>query len=102
VKVFGSRAEDKAMSWIHASGSGDGAFGVADWLRLAAAPTFAIMALVTGLLGGAAPDGLCSAMRASPLCGMALMYALMSLFHAPPWLKLIPSRASSRVAKFNG
>src|SRR5581483_6893275 len=29
---------------------------------------------------------------ASPLGGMALMYALMSVFHAAPWLKLISSR----------
>jgi hypothetical protein len=28
-----------------------GALRVADWLRLAAAPTFAIMALLTGVLG---------------------------------------------------
>jgi hypothetical protein len=80
------------------SGPGDGAFGLADWLRLAAAPTFAIMALVTGVLGGAAPDGLCSAIRASPLCGMALMYGLMSVFHAPPWLKLISNRSGSPAA----
>jgi len=86
------------MSWIHASGTGDGAFGLADWLRLAATPTFAIMALVTGMLGGATPDQLCSAIHASPLCGMALMYGLMSLFHAPPWLKLISSRARSPAA----
>jgi hypothetical protein len=37
------------------------------WLRLAAAPTFAIMALLTAVLGGGAPDMLCSAVHhASP------------------------------------
>jgi hypothetical protein len=64
------------------------AVGAADWLYLAAAPTFAIMALVTSI-GGAA-DILCAA--ASPLNGMTAMYLLMSGFHLPPWLKLIASR----------
>jgi hypothetical protein len=64
-----------------------------EWLCLAAAPTFAIMALLTVLLGGGAPDTLCApAHDASPLGGMALMYWLMSAFHAAPWLKLISSR----------
>ena len=65
------------------------ALGAADWLCLAAAPTFAIMALLTGVLGGQA-DMLCAAApNASPLSGMALMYLLMSAFHSAPWLKLI-------------
>jgi hypothetical protein len=59
-----------------------------------AAPTFAILALWTGLFGGQ-PDVLCMGMQgASPLNGMALMYALMSIFHAAPWLKLIFSRGT--------
>jgi hypothetical protein len=63
----------------------------ADWLCLAATPTFAIMALLTAL-GGSEPDILCAAMQhASPL-GMTLMYLLMSAFHAAPWLKLICGR----------
>jgi len=62
--------------------------GRTGWLHLAATPTFAIMALVTGL--SAHPDMLCSAaMGASPLNGMALMYALMGAFHSAPWLRLI-------------
>ena len=65
------------------------ALGAADWLSLAAAPTFAIMALLTPVLGETS-DMLCSAARhASPLSGMAPMYVLMSIFHSPPWLKLI-------------
>jgi hypothetical protein len=64
----------------------------ADWLCLAATPTFAIMALLTAL-GGGEPDVLCAAMQhASPLSGMTLMYLLMSVFHAAPWLKLINGR----------
>jgi hypothetical protein len=71
------------------------AMGAADWLYLAAAPTFAIMALLTGAIGGGAPDILCSAAQdASPLSGMAPMYLLMSAFHSTPWLKLISNRRS--------
>ena len=64
--------------------------GAADWLYLAAAPTFAIMALLTALLGGGSP--LCSMAGASPLTGMVPMYLLMSAFHLPPWLRLISRR----------
>jgi len=66
-----------------------------DWLCLAAAPTFAIMALLTSVLGGSMPDMLCSSMHgASPLHGMALMYVLMSAFHSAPWLRLLSGRRS--------
>ena len=64
--------------------------GAADWLRLAASPTFAIMALATSVLAGGPHERLCSAAEgASPLGGMALMYALMSAFHSAPWLKFL-------------
>ena len=72
------------------------ALGAADWLCLAAAPTFAIMALLTGVLGGGQMAMLCSAAQdASPLSGMVPMYLLMSAFHSAPWLKLVSSRRSS-------
>ena len=62
----------------------------ADWLHLAAAPTFSIMALLTAVLDGGASDLLCSAAAgASPLTGMVPMYVLMSAFHAGPWLRLL-------------
>lgn len=68
--------------------------GAAEWIGLAAAPTFAAMALITSLPGGRL-EMLCSAAaHASPLSGMALMYLLMSAFHAAPWLKLISGRGS--------
>jgi hypothetical protein len=68
------------------------AAAAADWLCLAAAPTFAIMALLTAVLGGPA-DMLCSAAQAgSRLSGMVPMYLLMSAFHLAPWLKLISGR----------
>ena len=63
----------------------------ANGLHLAAAPTFAIMALLTYLLGDASP--LCGV--ASPLSGMVPMYLLMSAFHLPPWLKLMASWRNS-------
>ncbi len=66
------------------------ALGAADWLSLAAAPTFAIMGLLSGVLGGGRMDMLCSAAQdAPPLSGMVPMYLLMSGFHSAPWLKLI-------------
>jgi hypothetical protein len=69
--------------------------GITDWLALAAAPTFAVMALLTGVLGDTAPDMVCSAAHgASPLSGMVPMYLLMSAFHSAPWLKLLARRRS--------
>lgn len=66
--------------------------GVSTALSLAAAPSFAIMTLLTSVAGGT-PDMLCSADHAaSALSGMAPMYLLMSAFHLGPWLKLVSSR----------
>lgn len=66
---------------------------LADWLTLAAAPTFAFMALLTAVPGGGPLDVLCSAMPgASPFSGMALMYLLMSAFHLGAWLRLLAGR----------
>ncbi|MFZ5673090.1 MAG: hypothetical protein ACOZAM_09010 [Pseudomonadota bacterium] len=58
-------------------------------LSLAAAPTFAAMAAATGLLGGDPAAILCSGAGASPMSGMTLMYALMAVFHLPPWARLL-------------
>lgn len=63
---------------------------VGDWLCLAAAPTFAIMALVTAFYGS--PDICSVGPGASVLSGMVPMYTLMSAFHLAPWLKLASSR----------
>ena len=60
------------------------------WLSLAAAPTFAGMALLTGLVGS--PDMLCSMAGAFDIGGMVPMYLLMSAFHLAPWLRLISGR----------
>jgi hypothetical protein len=65
------------------------------WLSLAAAPTFAIMALLTWIHGGSMPDMLCSAAgNGFPLTGMIPMYLLMSAFHLSPWLGLLSGRPS--------
>ena len=79
----------------NAANSGFGT--LANWLSLAAAPTFAIMALLTGVAGNQA-NMLCAAGQAmSPLNGMAAMYALMSAFHLAPWLKLVAARAGGHL-----
>lgn len=56
-------------------------------LSLAAAPTFAVMAGLTVVMENGAQPVLCGG-HASSLGGMALMYALMSVFHITPWIKL--------------
>ncbi|MBN9546186.1 MAG: hypothetical protein J0I19_11985 [Alphaproteobacteria bacterium] len=58
--------------------------GASGLLRLAATPVFGLMALATR--DGGMPD--MPGMAASPLNGMALMYLLMAVFHATPWLGL--------------
>lgn len=63
------------------------------FLSLAAAPTFAIMALLTAVLGGGPLDTLCGA---SPLTGMVAMYMLMSVFHLAPWLRLITATTGEK------
>jgi hypothetical protein len=59
------------------------------WLAFAATPVFALMAALMGSPNGAKEMSCSAATHLSPLSGMALMYALMSAFHCPPWLRLI-------------
>ncbi|MHC2335133.1 hypothetical protein [Bradyrhizobium sp. USDA 4454] len=58
----------------------------ARWLSLAAAPTFAVMALLATMTPA---DMICGAMQGPlSLQGMVPMYVLMSAFHLAPWLRL--------------
>ena len=84
-----------AVDAANASASPTATKGAADRLSRAAAPTFALMALLTGVIGGGPMDAFCS-QDASPLSGMVLMYALMSAFHLAPWLKLFAGRRTRR------
>lgn len=70
-------------------------WSAADRLGLAAAPTFAMMALFSAVGGGPAQT-LCSTVSRWPLGDMVSMYLLMSLFHLTPWLRLISRRDERR------
>jgi hypothetical protein len=66
--------------------------GAAGWLALAASPTFALMAWIAA--NDAPRMTFCSSGSGIlPIDGMTGMYALMSLFHLSPWLRLACSRA---------
>ena len=64
--------------------------GAADWLSLAATPSFALMAVLTA--HGQADMFCLGAGHGSLLGGMVPMYALMSVFHSAPWIRLISRR----------
>jgi hypothetical protein len=73
----------EADACVHAEG----------WMSLAAAPTFAAMAIAISAQDAAAPTLLCSAMpHAAPWTGMVAMYALMSAFHSAPWWSRLARR----------
>ena len=66
----------------------------AEWLSLAAAPTFAAMALATAAVSGPA-DALCASGSGWPLDGMVLMYLLMGVFHVAPLLNWLGYRRAN-------
>jgi hypothetical protein len=69
------------------------AAAAASWLRLAAAPSFAVMALGSGFADSGTVIPLCSVESHSAALGsMAAMYGLMSVFAMVPWLNLIVAR----------
>ena len=57
---------------------------IARWLSLAAAPTFAITAVLMGIVGPSVSSG------------MVPMYALMAIFNFAPWLELISRQSRKR------
>jgi hypothetical protein len=67
---------------------GTTAFGLVEWLQLAATPTFATMAVLTGF-DGTPMNRLCSSEHGAALSGMVAMYLLMTVFHSRPWFNLI-------------
>lgn len=84
------------MSLSHCPGGDDdratrrtSARWAAGGLALAASPTFALMALLTGASGGGPDQMLCTSGQEPAIGGMATMYVLMSGFHLTPWLKLM-------------
>lgn len=85
---------DKPSSSVAGAG-GRLAAHVADWLAFAAAPTFALMALLTAATGST--DVMCmTTPDAFPIGGMVPMYLLMGGFHLAPWLRLAASRRGLR------
>jgi hypothetical protein len=78
------------------AGSGKAVPGGGALLTYAAAPTFALMAIWSGLSSGH-PDICGNGPEASPLTGMEAMYVLMSLFHMPAWLGLVSRRKRASV-----
>ena len=65
---------------------------LARWLALAATPTFAIMAVLTAVIGEGPASTLCVAGHGALLGGMVPMYLLMSAFHSATWLRWIAER----------
>ena len=82
-------SEEAEGAATHRNGA---ALRAANGLALAASPTFAIMALLTAVLGGGPADMLCSTGYSSLLGGMVPMYLLMSAFHSAAWLRLFSPR----------
>ncbi len=73
-------------------GNGAARRGAAPWatnaLALAASPVFAAMGALTAI--DAQAMALCASTPGFlPIDGMTAMYLLMSLFHLPPWLRLV-------------
>lgn len=95
-----SSANSCAGSVRAAAGSSRFIPGACQILHLAAAPTFAVMALLTATARGDASGILCvTAGDASPLTWMIAMYGLMSAFHAAPWLRLMGARLRAPSAR---
>jgi hypothetical protein len=64
---------------------------MAAWLAIAAAPTFAAMAIMTTFATSDSMAAMCGN-DPSSLAGMTPMYLLMSLFHSSPWLEMMGLR----------
>ncbi len=88
-----SKAQTHEVQFGGDAGRGHAALGTADWLSLAATPTFAVMAVLTAIQSNGQPDIFCSALHGPwPLGGMVPMYVLMAAFHFSAWLRFISLR----------
>ncbi|PDS74624.1 hypothetical protein [Rhizobium sp. L43] len=85
-----------AAEWLSLAAAADGSAdkpsssvaSVGGRLAFAAAPTFALMALLTAATGSTEVMCMTTA-DAFPIGGMVPMYLLMGGFHLAPWLRLI-------------
>jgi hypothetical protein len=67
----------------------------ADRLGLVAAPTFVLLAYLTGIADEGTMGTSCpTTSEPMPWSSMALMYGLMGVFHAGPWLRWLGRRWS--------
>ncbi|MGN6581929.1 MAG: hypothetical protein ACTHJ1_18340 [Bordetella sp.] len=89
----GIRSEECAGERRRSGGWRAIARGAADGLHLAAAPTFALMALLTAVHDGGMQQMRCMSVGdISSWNSMSLMYLLMSAGHAAPWIRLAAGR----------
>lgn len=65
-------------------------------IGLAAAPTFAAMALLSGLYQDELAAICSGGSGALPLTGMVWMYILMSVFHVGPWLRVLENQLTQK------
>jgi hypothetical protein len=79
---------------IDESRSGSGGLAAAGVLALAAAPSFTAMALWTAV--HADPPGMICTSGQGAIDGMIVLYALMSVFHLSPWLRLLSASRRSK------
>src|SRR4051812_5905768 len=82
-----------ATNTSHDGGEAVTASRLARWLGLAATPTFAIMAVLTAVLGSGTMDMLCAGGDGSPLGGVVPVDFLVSAVPSAAWLKLVSGAA---------
>lgn len=78
------------------SGSNFSSRSIRGAIGLAAAPTFAAMAVVSGLFQDELAAICSGGSGALPLTGMVWMYILMSVFHVGPWLRVLENQLSQK------
>ncbi len=83
------QAEGRICKMLRRESVSRGVLHTATWLSYVAAPAFATMAVLGGVLDDESAS-ICSSNHGGvPLMGMVSMYVLMSIFHLGPWLKVV-------------